>query len=79
VGGRRHFSDQRPGRTVAAQHRHVEAADARGACPRTERVQERGAHAAVLPVIDHLDRDFGRLEVVEAHVTGDPDRRPRWR
>ncbi|MFZ0378121.1 MAG: hypothetical protein WAL38_09865 [Solirubrobacteraceae bacterium] len=55
----------------------MEVADAGAPCPLAERGQERGAHASVLPVVDHLDRHFGRLEVVEAQVAGNPDRRPR--
>jgi len=78
VGGRAQFFHQRPRAAVAAQHRRVKAADARGPCPLAERHQELGADAAVLPGVDHLDRDFRRFEVVEAHVAGDSDRRPRW-
>jgi hypothetical protein len=64
---------------VAAQHRHVETADAGRPCPIAERGHEGGANAAVLPIVDDLDRHLGGLEVVEAHVAGNPDRRPRRR
>jgi hypothetical protein len=71
--------DQRSRGAVAAQHRYLEAADAGSAGPLAQRGHERGTDATVLPVVDDLDRHLGRLEVVQAHVPGDPDRRPRRR
>jgi hypothetical protein len=37
------------------------------------------AHAAALPLVDHLDRHLGLVELLQADVAGDPDGRPRRR
>jgi hypothetical protein len=64
---------------VLAQHRHVEAADARQSCALGERRQQRAADAAMLPAVDHRDRHLSGLEVVlQPDVARDPDR-GAWR
>jgi hypothetical protein len=67
------------GAGVVAQHRHLQPADAGGPCPRAETGDQRGAHATALPPVDDLDGHLCGIEVVQAHVAGDPDRRPRRR
>jgi hypothetical protein len=68
-------SDQRTRSRVVAQHRDVKAADAGGSSSLRKGREQRGADAAALPLVDHLDRHLGGLEVLEPHVAGDPDRR----
>jgi hypothetical protein len=72
-------ASQSAGGPVLAQDRCVEATDARSACPIGQRREQDGPHAAMLPLVDDLDGHLGGIEVVEAHIAGDPDRRSgRW-
>jgi hypothetical protein len=64
------------GGAVVAQDRRLEAADTGARRTHRERAHQRRADASALPAIDHLDGHLGRVELLKAHIAGDPDRRP---
>jgi hypothetical protein len=57
----------------------VEAADPGAHRAVGERSQQRRADPMALPVVDDRDRHLGLVELGQAHVACDPDRRPRRR